>query len=239
MVFIKINYCICIVGLFLHASLLLQLVPCSAFFLCGDDMSLPCDDPDNPWLSFPMEMEMVYKIVVHTRKIRVALERSGYKIMSVILDRNLPYLIENEALEKGDDKFAISSMWRNITIFVPRDEAFFKPRSLSPGKTKDFGPVVVNAYIEKGSPSLAIGTRFDMIYGVFVVQECPAAARNISDDEEEKDMLCVEEARIVDWEIYKDARVVVHGVDALFQRKLEPFWSSRLPECNMYYDNKV
>ncbi|KAI4381083.1 hypothetical protein MLD38_007194 [Melastoma candidum] len=151
-------------------------------------------------LSFDVAKEKLGNITASMRS-------SGYRAMADVLDNNLEGLL-NEC----------GFMRRGITIFAPRDEAMGKDKLTSLSSLHKLAGQIVQWRVDDEDPWSS-----RVVVGRKLHPSCqPCFMVRITRGFHGKGWgkkATINQANVVDWGIYNDEHVAVHGVDRLFAQR--------------------
>lgn len=161
------------------------------------------------------------KVIIELHKIKQALWDAGYKIMALIIEKQLPSIIPFN--EFPQDKIAIYNN-NTITIFVPRDEAV----SIKGWMRLEYQVVISKVaredfylgWLTSGSELLTL----DINHNTLLVTDVPKYGHARIND-----------VRITEWNIYNDRHVIVHGVEDFF----DPNFPLTFPWTNSFLDDDI
>ncbi|WRX32242.1 hypothetical protein QQP08_024729 [Theobroma cacao] len=153
------------------------------------------------------------KVVIQVDKITKALWRTGFKLMALILDRNLPSLIpyadsdsgfrtRNDGIYKKNNNTITLYNGSKITIFAPPDEAI----SFKEWERTRYHYQIVAMKVDSGDFSDCLRLPSFSRHG--------GTGMLMADYADEIPMINL--VRIAHWNIYNDGNVIVHGVEENF-----------------------
>ncbi|CAK7338117.1 unnamed protein product [Dovyalis caffra] len=197
---------------------LLVVQVCSA-----PQLTLKRDDPlrSPPIMAFRSKPSSP-RVDIEIGKITKAIWDSGFKVMSLMLERNLKVAISYQEFEAGSNSTITLYNNQAVTIFVPNDDAvryehYFPCQNLgyqiaaSKVDKKLFSALEKNAV--HGLPT------FDAELGQSVYAHIASYWRSGENGELiELEEFCINNVKITNWDIYNDGHVIVHGVDGFFNR---------------------
>ncbi|EOY31538.1 Uncharacterized protein TCM_038455 [Theobroma cacao] len=152
-----------------------------------------------------------HKVVIQVDKITKALRLTGFKLMALILDRNLPSLIPHgdshsdfgirkSGTYKKNNNTITLYRGRKITIFAPPDEVI----SFKKWERTHYRYQIVATKVDSGDFSNCLMLpSFD--------PQWPMLMANYADE-----IPTINHVRITNWNIYNDGNVIVHGVEKNF-----------------------